>query len=425
MKKILGTVIGLILISVLVTFASPSRRDERYWQWATAQGTAESFAEYLQAWPEGKHATEAKALYDEKGWQDANTTNSVQAFEHYLAEHPDGKYVAQANESIEDLHWQTASTSLTAGALETYLRDYPNGKYLTQARGRIEELDWQTAAAANTIAACNYYLKMYPSGRFLKEAKVQIAALTRDNAPFLAADQQGTRTAYETFLAQFPGHKREADARSALKDIVEGADIVDLLTQRKIETKTQGSGITNVSLEIRRLVHYEVTVRVPVGTFFVSRNSSAQNMVTTREEMTVLTNNQWVSISVSAACANRPRDIPGNDDSFTVQRSPQQKELTKLMPVLQKAAVSTEVEQAAVWIITDNADYDDLGTLVRGFGGFGSRVILEGEAAQAMKIIDSAGIDIKTKAIWEDREIILRELADKDLQAWLRGKTGR
>jgi hypothetical protein len=92
------------------------------------------------------------------------------------------------------------------------------------------------------------------------------------------------------------------------------------------------------------------------------------------------------------------------------------------MPVLDKAKVTFGIRQAAVWIVTDNADYGDLGILVSSpswqpFGG--TRVIQEYEAARAMKICEEAGIDIAQKAIWRDRQEILSGLKDDGLKRWL------
>jgi hypothetical protein len=103
-----------------------------------------------------------------------------------------------------------------------------------------------------------------------------------------------------------------------------------------------------------------------------------------------------------------------------VQRAPQQRELAKLLPVLDKAGVNSETRQAAVWIVTDNADYDDLGVLVPPGGG--SRVIGETEAARAMQLCEEAGIPMARKAIWQDRPQILRGLAEGDLKKWLEEK---
>ena len=179
---------------------------------------------------------------------------------------------------------------------------------------------------------------------------------------------------------------------AAFEIMITTSSIQNLIREKKIEIETQGSGIKSVGVRLRKLVPYPITVRVPVGSYFVSSRQSAQNMVTTAESKVRLTGDDWRRVSVSAACANRPRDIPGSGDTFTVQRSPHQAELERLIPVLDKARVPYAVRQAAVWIVTDNADYGDLGILVsrsqfQMFGG--TRQIKEYESA------NKCWIDIK------------------------------
>jgi hypothetical protein len=205
--------------------------------------------------------------------------------------------------------------------------------------------------------------------------------------------------------------------------LAEELDIVDAIQTKKIEVQAEGSGIDTVSVRIRKKVTSPLTIRIPVGTFFVSGNDSAQNMVSTSESSVELSSKDWVSVSADAACANRPKDIPVEGDKFSVQKSPQQAELAKLMPVLNNAGVDTETKQAAVWIVTDDADYEDLGTLVESPTGYGgTRAINEKEAANAMRICEKAGIDITKKAIWNDRKEILKDLKDNDLKIWLKNK---
>jgi hypothetical protein len=149
-------------------------------------------------------------------------------------------------------------------------------------------------------------------------------------------------------------------------------------------------------------------------------------MVSTSVVKETLTTDEWVSLSPDAACANRSRGIPGQEDSFTVERSSNQGELEKLIPILDRSGVHFEVRQAAIWIVTDDADYGDLGILVKSYGpipfGGGPRAIQENETARAMKICEEAGIDITQKAIWQDREQILKGLTDENLGKWLQTK---
>lgn len=224
-----------------------------------------------------------------------------------------------------------------------------------------------------------------------------------------------------------PRQTRQDDAdHAALQgpdDKGDGHDIVTLIARRKIDVITQGNGIQSVSLKLKKLVPETLEVSIPVGTFMVSSNSGSQNMVTTSSESLTLSDDQWHEVSADAACANRPKHIPGNDDSFKVLRSPHQAELARLMPVLNSENVNYPTRQAAVWIVTDDADYDDLGILQASSNGLsGTRVIEQEEAARAMRICDKAGISITRKAIWRDRQQILSGLREGALKTWLEQK---
>jgi len=76
--------------------------------------------------------------------------------------------------------------------------------------------------------------------------------------------------------------------------------------------------------------------------------------------------------------------------------------------------------QAATWIVTDNAGYDSLGSLVASRNGIPQgRTIRETEAAQAIRLCAEAGIGIKKKRIWNDRRKILAGLEEGALKDWL------
>lgn len=90
-------------------------------------------------------------------------------------------------------------------------------------------------------------------------------------------------------------------------------------------------------------------------------------------------------------------------DTFTIKKSLNQEELERLLAVLDAENADYPVQQAAIWIITDDADYYDLGTLICENG---ERAINESQAAEALLLIDKAGIDINNKAIAKDRDRI-------------------
>jgi hypothetical protein len=323
----------------------------------------------------------------------------------------------------DEIQWRWTSHGGETAGYESYLKAWPDGRHAAEAREAVDSLHWRAAESDNTIRSYAAYASAHPRGRFVPHAQTKMTALRADPAPFDAALRTASEKSLTAFVTDYPGHRREADARQALRDITVGQDVVDLLEKKAIELTASGSGIERVSVRMRRLVPHPVTVRIPVGTFFVSSNPSAQNMVTTAEEKVQLATADWQTVSVDAACANRPRHIPRGGDTFTVHRSPSRAELAKLMPALDRARVDRKTRQAAVWIATDDADYGDLGILVASRYGFGgSRVINERETARAMKIFADAGIDITRKAIWRDRQLIIDGLKDADLKAWLEQK---
>jgi hypothetical protein len=425
-KKALSVLFLLALVAVSL-LALPPVRDELRWRRASSRDHAADYREYIQAFPSGHHAAAARLREDDRSWSEAAATGKTRAVEAYLRSHERGRHVARARLHLEDLRWREAVALDTVDGFETYLKRFPAGRYRSQARNAIDLLTWRGTEKANRIFDYRQYLEQYPEGRFAGEAQSRIESLRQDDAPYQAALTEGTPEALQRFFDGYPGHRRIPDARAAAEDM-EGRDIVDLLQEDKIEVETSGSGIEDLSLRLRRRVPHPITVRIPVGSFFASRSSAAQSMVATSEATITLRDGDWVDLLVDVACANMPLDIPDDEDTFTIRRSPSQQQLAQLMPVLEKSGTGSAVRQAAVWIVTDDATYDDLGTLVSrsavmSYGG--TRVINEYETAMAMKICSEAGIDITRKSIWADREQILEGLEDEELKAWLKTRSRR
>ena len=309
-----------------------------------------------------------------------------------------------------------------AEALNAYLQDHPDGRFVAEARQALDTLAWRPADEGDTVLAMQAYLQRYPNGAHAEEARQRIEAARRNEQLYVAAVEYGDPARIAEFLTNFPGHVREADARTTLANLAP-RDLFDLIQEGKIEAHGTGAGIESISMNLHNTTPYWLAVLVPPGTFMVAHDTSAQNMVTTETQVVRIQPQSNASVSIAAACANRPRDIPYGDDQFTIARTPPQADLARLMPALADAHAPYAVRQAAVWILSDDADYGQLGILVRSTNGFGgSRVILAPEAARAMQIIDGAGINITRRAIWRDRREVLEQLPEGELKVWLAGR---
>ena len=435
MAKVAYLLLALVTVSIL---AAPFALDELLWQQALNKNTSESYAEYLNREDLRLHALHAErakerlsALEEQKSWEESLNKNSLAAYRDYVSAYPAGKYSAFAQARIAVLSdgpdWEKATRAGTLAAFGDYVRAHPKGEYLKQATTRIAELNETQAweQAQNTILAVHKYLKEFPNSRYRSAAEQHIERLKNDSSVYAAIQDNFDLVTLERFLAEYPGHKNEGSVRARIAEIKrgrKGRSIVDLIAEGKIEARTRGAGIRKVHVSLRKLVDYPISVDIPVGTFFVSARRSAQNMVATSQRTVSISNDSWLSIDLPAACANRPRDIPGTSDSFKIQRSPNQTELEKVMPIVRRRSSNFGVLQAAVWIITDDASFGDLGILVQrssyqAFGG--TRVIKEKEAGSAMRILAEAGVLLQQKRIWKDRMKILSGLPDGDLKTWL------
>ena len=206
-------------------------------------------------------------------------------------------------------------------------------------------------------------------------------------------------------------------------------DLVDLLARQRVEAEVTGADIQSVNIRLRPTgpVSPATPVRVEIvaGTFFSSGDSSKQNMVATTSRTIDLAYPDWIDVTLSAACANQPRDVPDSDDQFTVKRLPEQNELAKAAKALAAADAQYPVIQAAIWIISDNANYDDLGVLIGSTeydSTGGTRVIDEADTAEALQILDGVGIDIKKRRIWNDRNRIAQAVDDTTIKGWLNSR---
>ena len=78
------------------------------------------------------------------------------------------------------------------------------------------------------------------------------------------------------------------------------------------------------------------------------------------------------------------------------------------------------VEEAAVWIADGDHDYATLAPDIAG-----PRIPAQYAAAFALVFLDEAGIDVRSRRIWQDRQEVFGVLRDRGLNVWYQVKTMR
>jgi hypothetical protein len=286
-----------------------------------------------------------------------------------------------------------------------------------------ENRDWLAARQSDEIEAYQHFIGRHPNSEHAPEARQRLVLLRRDLPAWERATSAGTLEAYERFILEHsdsPYAQRARDIVVEWRQDVAGRDIVDALALGRVHVRAVGSGIGSVALHVRRAVGWPVRVTVPVGTYFECRGP-AQNMIAIAPSTLELDDDAWHTLTVDAACVDRLRSVPESGDAFNIRASCPQPDLSSVVEVLRDMQAGFEVQQAAIWIVIDNATYADLGILTRSPWD-NSRLIDESSAARALYVLDRAGIDITRKAIWRDRQTIAAGLENPLLADWLERK---
>jgi HEAT repeat protein len=208
--------------------------------------------------------------------------------------------------------------------------------------------------------------------------------------------------------------KKSVTKQPAVKTI----NVVDAINEGKIKVEAEGAGLSAVRIKVIRLTEEKIKILVPVGILFVNREGKAQDMVSTSKVILDLTQRKEISYSIPAACANAYKPIPDSSDRFDIEASPKSEELRKLMEVIGRKRPGEVVTQVAVWIVTDDISRNVLDSRYRTSGPFvvygGASAASNEDVIKAIKIVEEAGIDIRSKTIVTEKVSALRAIESKD-----------
>lgn len=132
----------------------------------------------------------------------------------------------------------------------------------------------------------------------------------------------------------------------------------------------------------------KTTLKVAIlpGTYLLAGSSAYQNLLVTNRVSGDIAPGGKKAFKVNTCCMNIHRDIPSSNKNYTISMTTNQK-LIKLAEYFNSNSTSYAVRQAAVWIITDNASYNDCGILV--LAGSRNRLIGSNDYNTAKEIVNN------------------------------------
>ena len=206
-------------------------------------------------------------------------------------------------------------------------------------------------------------------------------------------------------------------------------DLFDAIEAGLVEAQARGDGETSVSVRIRRTGNTPFIVTSPVATLFASADGR-RDMVARRDGWIRLDDTEWQEWSFRAIGRQRDRDAPESGDTLAIRPPETDARVADLMYQIQIGTYTVAdsptlypprthaVEQAAVWIVTDDPSYRDIASELED-----PRMPSQYAVAFALVFLDEAGIEVTDRRVWTDREDVFGVLRDQGLGIWYQTKS--
>lgn len=155
----------------------------------------------------------------ERAWEIARGQNTVLAYKAYLDRYPSGPRAEEARSVLHHLAFQEARRVNTAAAYQAFVEDYRDAREVYEARARLNDALYEEATSLRTIAAYKTFIKAHPDNPNVRKAEDEIYRLSTPGR---------TIVEYRNFIKTEPDNHRVPDAWRSLyetytKDLNVGA----------------------------------------------------------------------------------------------------------------------------------------------------------------------------------------------------------
>jgi hypothetical protein len=128
----------LLIIVVMVAMAGllPAGREQLGWWWAESRDQAADYTSYLETWPKGRHAVQARLSYDQRVWTDTKNAMIREAYNSasHASPEADAEYRREERLRRENFFWKQVTINNTAEGYKDYLQQYPHGLHVAEAQ---------------------------------------------------------------------------------------------------------------------------------------------------------------------------------------------------------------------------------------------------------------------------------------------------
>ena len=210
---------------------------------------------------------------------------------------------------------------------------------------------------------------------------------------------------------------------------IRSLDLAEAVEEGLVEGEARGAGETGVTVRIRNLSGERLVVTMPVGVSFRAADGR-RDMVSRRDAAIRLLDDEWRDWAVRSVGRQPDRRPAGPGDVLRIEAPETLGVLGELVYAMQVGTYRVSnspllyiprthgIEQAAAWIAESDPRYDDIAPALTD-----ERMPTQYAVAFALVYCDLAGIDVRSRRIWADRERVFGPLRDQGLNVWYQIKT--
>ena len=188
---------------------SSAAEDAQAYADAVEIDTLEAYRDFVENYPDSEYTERAQSRineFDEAEWNKALDRNTRESYEAYLELFPQGLNAAEARAILQRMDEEAAERARQDAA-----------------RAAREQALWTETRATRTLEAVDAFLAEFPTGRFENDARAlrrELANTEADKAAWDAAQKLDTEQGYQSYLTGYPQGQFVPDAIEALKRFV-------------------------------------------------------------------------------------------------------------------------------------------------------------------------------------------------------------
>jgi hypothetical protein len=147
---------------------------------------------------------------------------------------------------------------------------------------------------------------------------------------------------------------------------MQSRNIVDLVDQGLITFFITVGSLNALDLQVENNSAEPLRMTIRSATFFDNSDTSSKNMVVLDTFTALLQSHGQGDFNLDVTCANLHLTKPSQADTCLMKRVTTPLEMVKVIDELNSSTVDHAVEQAAIWNVTDDATFDQLGIQAEG-----------------------------------------------------------